>query len=154
MISVAVTEKSNVNPWKMTNRTIRRLALGSVLRCVTPPYLKKRGFQLLADLGSSKHFIDEELIRGVESRMQECTRIEPPMEITTAVNNVLRGTAQGILLVIVRGTDDALRQVKLPIVLVPKLKRKLFSSLAAAKKGVKAVVKRKYPCIPVFHQII
>ena len=41
VISVAVTEKSNVNPRKMTNRTIRRLALSSVLRCVIPPYVKK-----------------------------------------------------------------------------------------------------------------
>ena len=59
------------------------------------------------------------------------------MEITAAGNNVLRGTAQGVLLVVVRGTDDALRTVKLPIVLVPELKRNLFSSSAAAKKGVK-----------------
>ena len=65
------------------------------------------GFQLLEDLGLSKHFVDPELVRGMELRMQEYTRIEPPMEITAAGNNVLRGTAQGILLVVVRGTDDA-----------------------------------------------
>ena len=45
--------------------------------------------------------------------MQEYTRIEPPMKITTAGNNVLCDTAQGIFLVIVRGTDDALRTVSL-----------------------------------------
>ena len=33
------------------------------------------GFQLLVASGSSKHFIDPELISGVESRMQEYTRI-------------------------------------------------------------------------------
>ena len=36
------------------------------------------GFQLLVDLGSSKHFVDPELIRGVESRIQEFTKTEPP----------------------------------------------------------------------------
>ena len=36
------------------------------------------------------------------------------MEITAAGKNVLRGTAQGILLVVVRGTDNALIIVKLP----------------------------------------
>ena len=54
--------------------------------------------------------------------MLEYTRIEPPMEITAVGDNVLRGTTQGVLLVVVRGTDDALRTVKLPIVLVPQLK--------------------------------
>ena len=34
------------------------------------------GFQLLVDSGSSKHFIIPELIRGVESRMLEYTRVK------------------------------------------------------------------------------
>ena len=101
------------------------------------------GFQLLVDSGSSKHFIDPKLIRGAESRMQEYTRIEPPMEITAARNNVLRGTAQGILLVVVCGTDDALRTVNLPIALVPGLKRNIFPSSAAARKGVKTNIEQK-----------
>ena len=49
--------------------------------------------------------------------MLEYTKIEPPMEITAARDNTLHGTAQGILLVIVCGTDDVLRKVKSPIVL-------------------------------------
>ena len=44
---------------------------------------------------------------------------------------MLRGTAQGILLVVIRGTDDALRTVILPLV------------LAAAKKGVKTIIEQK-----------
>ena len=39
-------------------------------------------------------------------------------------------------------TDDVLRTVKLPIVLVPGWKRNLFSSLAAAQKGVKTIVEK------------
>ena len=127
----------------MTNQTIRRLALGSVFRCAVPRYVKKlTAFQLLIDSGSSKHFIDTKLIRGVESRMLEYTKIEPPIKITAAGNNMLSGTAQSILLVVVRGTDDALKIVKLPIVLVSRLKRNLFSSLAAAKKGVKIIIEQ------------
>ena len=109
--------------------------------CHPPLPQEADGFQLLVDSGSSKHFIDPELICEVESRMQEYTRIDPPMEITTAGNNVLRGTAQGILLVVVRGTDDALRTVKLPI--VPGLKKSIFSSSATAKKGVKTIIEQK-----------
>ena len=59
------------------------------------------------DSCSSKYFIDPELIRGVESRMLECTTIEPPVEIRAVGDDVLRGTAQGILLVVVRGTDES-----------------------------------------------
>ena len=57
-----------------------------------------------------------------------------------AGDNVLFGTAQGILLVVVRGTDDVLRTVKLPITLVAGLKRNLFSSSAAAQKDVKTII--------------
>ena len=112
---------------------------------MSPPLSQEsHDFQLLVDSGSSEHFIDPELIPGVESRMHEYTWIKSPMAITTAGNNMLRGTAQGILLVEVRGRDDGLRIVKLPIgVLVPGLKRYLFLRLAAAKKGVRTIIERK-----------
>ena len=85
----------------------------------TPLTQEADGFQLLIDSGSSKHFIDTELLRGVESRIQEYIRIEPSMEMTAAGNNVLRGTTQGTLLVVARRTYNALRTVILSIVLVP-----------------------------------
>ena len=53
---------------------------------------------------------------------------------------MLRCTVQGILLVVVRGTGDVLRTVKLPIVLVLGLKRSMFSSSAAAKNGLKTTI--------------
>ena len=70
--------------------------------------------------------------------MLEYTRIEPPMKIEAAGDKVLRG----ISLVVVRSTDDVLRTVKLPIVLVPSLKRNLFSTSAAAQKGVKTIIEK------------
>ena len=68
--------------------------------CHPPFSYKADSFQILVDSGPSKHFIGPELIRGVESRMLEYTRIEPPLEIPVAGDNVLRGSAQGILLVV------------------------------------------------------
>ena len=59
---------------------------------------------MLVDSGSSKHFVDLKLIRMVESRMQDYTDIYPPMEIKAASDKSLFGTAQGILLVVVRDT--------------------------------------------------
>ena len=52
--------------------------------------------------------------------MLEYKRIEPPMEMIHA-GDMLRGTARGILLVVVRCTDEVLRTVKLLIGLVPVL---------------------------------
>ena len=57
------------------------------------------------DSDLSKYFIDPELIRGVESIILKHTRMESPMVRATG-DNVLYGTAQGILLVVVRGTAD------------------------------------------------
>ena len=59
------------------------------------------------------------------------------MEIRAADVNILYGTAQGILLVLVRSTDDVSRKVELPFALVREMKRIFFPSLTAAPKGIK-----------------
>ena len=74
--------------------------------------------------------------------MLKYTEIEHSMEIRAAGDKILRGTAQGILLVVVHDTGNVLRKVKMPIVLVSRLKRNLFSSLTAAQKSVKAVIEK------------
>ena len=94
---------------------------------------------MLVDSGSLKYFVDPKLIRGADSRMMDYTEINPTMEIKAAGHNTLFGTAQGILLVLVRDTQDACVTVKLPIVLVPGLGRKLFSIALAVQKGVKTI---------------
>ena len=91
------------------------------------------------DSGSSKHFVEPKLIRGVENRMLDYTEINPPMEIKTAGHNTLFDTPQGILLVLVRDTQDVCRTAKLPIALVPDLVRNLFFTALAAQKGVKTI---------------
>ena len=58
-------------------------------------------------------------------------------------HNTLFDTAQGILLVVVRDTQDVCRIVKLPIVLVPDLGRNIFSTALAAQKGVKTIFSKK-----------
>lgn len=92
----------------------------------------------MVDSGSSKHFTGPELSRGVEARMHQYSTINPPMEIKGG--NIFYGTAQGILPILVRGTENVCWKVKLPIVRVPGLKRKLFSSLPAAQKIVETVI--------------
>ena len=115
--------------------------IGFSFACCHPPLSQRAdGFQMLVDSGSSKHFVDPELVHRVESRMQNYTNISPPMEIKAAGHNTLLGIAQGTLLVVVRDTQGICRTVKLPIVLVPGLGRNLFSTAMAAQKGVKTTI--------------
>ena len=74
--------------------------------------------------------------------MLEYTEIEHLMEMRAAGDNILHGTAQGILLVVVYDTGDVLRKVRMPIILVSRLKRNLLSSLTAAQKSVKTVIEK------------
>ena len=79
--------------------------IGFSFSCCHPPLSHQAdGFQMLVDSGSSKRFVDPKLIHRVESRMQNYIEINPPMEIKAAGHNTLFGTAQGILLVVVRDT--------------------------------------------------
>ena len=64
--------------------------------------------------------------------------MNPPMEIEAAGGNILYGTPQGVLLVLVRDTQDVCRKAQFSIVFVPGLKN-IFSSVAAGQKGVKTV---------------
>ena len=48
------------------------------------------------------------------------------LRMKAAGHNTLFGIAQGTLLVVVRDTQDICKTVKLPMVLVPGLKRNLF----------------------------
>ena len=66
-------------------------------------------------------FARKHTICRVESRMQDYTDINPPMESKAASDKSLFGTTQGILLVVVCDKQDVRRTVQLPIVLVPGL---------------------------------
>ena len=75
--------------------------------------------------------------------MLEYTKTEPPMEIRTAGGNVLLSTAQDILLVVVRDTDDILRTVKLPIVRVL-LKRGIYFPVRPQLKKALKIHRKKW----------
>ena len=90
---------------------------------------------------------DLKLFRGVETIKLGCTEINPSLEIKSAGDNVLYGNVQGILLVLVRNTDDVCRKVKLPVELVSRMKRSLFSNVVAAQKRVKTVITKGGPLV-------
>ena len=65
------------------------------------------------------------------------------MEITATGNNMLHGTAQGILLVVVRGTSDALRTVKLPCCWCQNYKGIYFRVWPQLRKALKQSLNRR-----------
>ena len=65
------------------------------------------------------------------------------MEIKAAGHNTLFGTAQTVLLVLVRDTQDVCRTVKLATFSVPGLGRNPFSTTLSAQKGVKTTVTKE-----------
>ena len=105
----------------------------SFAMCHSPLSQEAAGFRLLVASGPSKRFINSASIRVVESRMLKSTRTEPPMEITAVGDSVLGCTAQGILLFVVRSTDNVLRTVISPTVLVPGSKS-VFSQFGRSSK--------------------
>ena len=102
---------------------------------------------MLVNSGPTKHFINPKLIRGVESKMMNYTKKKTPMEIKAAGYNTLFGTAQGILLVLVRDTQDVCRTINLPIVLVPVLWRYFFPQFWQLKKVSKLCSVRQGPSL-------
>ena len=91
--------------------------IGFSFACCHPPLsYQTAAFHMLVNSGSSEHFVDPKLVHRVESRMQDYTQIDPPMEVKAACHNTLFGIAQGTLLVVVRDMQAICRTAKLPIV--------------------------------------
>ena len=87
---------------------------------------------MFVDSGSCKYFVNPKLIHWIEGRMLEYTEINAPMVVKATghnllfgnllFGNLLFGTAQGILLVLVRDTQDVCKTVEFTIIaLVPGL---------------------------------
>ena len=52
--------------------------------------------KLAVDSGSSGHFLDSQLLPGIDQHMVEYTKLDPPMSILTAGRHLLYGTAKGV----------------------------------------------------------
>ena len=54
---------------------------------------------MTADRGASSHFIDSQLLEGIESKMAEYVHLDPPVTINVAGNHRLFGIGKGVLVV-------------------------------------------------------
>ena len=54
---------------------------------------------MTADSGGSSHFIDNQLLPGIEHKMNHYVLLDPPVIVNVAGNHRLYGVGQGVLVV-------------------------------------------------------
>ena len=97
-------------------------------------------FSMTADSGAFSHFIDNQLLPGIEHNMNHYVQLDPPVIIDVARNHRLYGVGQGVLVVQMLNHIGSKHSVQLPITIVPGLGRHLFSGGSAAARGVTMII--------------
>ena len=93
-------------------------------------------FSMTPDSGASSHFVDKQLLPGIEHKINHNVQLDPPVTINVAGNHRLYGVGQGVLFVEVLDHIGSKHSVQLPVTVVPGLSRYLFSGGSAAARGV------------------
>ena len=91
---------------------------------------------MTAGSGASSHFIDNQLLPGIEHQINHYVQLDPPVTINLAGNHRLYGAGQGILLVQMFDHIGSKHSVQLPVTVVPRLGTYLFWGGSAATRGL------------------
>ena len=97
-------------------------------------------FSMAADCGAFSHFVDNQLLPGIELKMNHYVQLDPTETIEVARNHRLYGVGQGVLVVQVLDHIGSKHSVQLPVTIVPGLGRHLFSGGSAATRGVNMII--------------
>ena len=94
---------------------------------------------VLVDSGASGHYFDDLLIPSLKHRLLNYVLLTPPRKILTAGGALLDGTAEGILKVLVTDNHGEQHLARIAILIVPGIRRNIFSAKSATKKGVVSI---------------
>ena len=97
-------------------------------------------FFMTADSGASSHFIDNQLLPGIEQKVNHYVQLDPPVTINIVGNHRLYGVGQGVLVVHVLDHIGSEHSVQLHITVVPGPGRHLFWGGSAATRGVTMII--------------
>ena len=100
-------------------------------------------FSMTADSGASSHFIDNQLLPGIEHKMNHYEQLESSVTINVAGNCRISGVGQGVLFVQVLDHISSGHSVQLTFTAVPGLGGHLFSGRSAATTGVTVIIATK-----------
>lgn len=98
----------------------------------------------LVDGRASGHYIDDQLILGLEERIMDFAELENPREVVVAGEHVLLDTATGTITGISADRGGKKHPVKIPGSIVSGLGRHLLSSKEVAKKGIITVIDKDH----------
>ena len=97
-------------------------------------------FSMTADGGSYRHFIDNQLLPGIEHKINHYVQLDSPVITNVAGNQRFYGVSQEVLVVLVLNHIGSKHSVQLPVTIVPGLGRHLFSKGSAAARRVTMVI--------------
>ena len=100
-------------------------------------------FYMTADSGASSHFIDNQLLPGIEHKLNHYVQLDPPVITNVAGNHRLYGVGHGVSFVQVSDHIGSKHSVQLSVTVVPGLGRHLFSRGSAAARGVTMIISTK-----------
>ena len=94
---------------------------------------------MVVDSGASDHYVDGKLVNGIKQLMFDYQEFDSPRTITTAGLHTLLGTATEKFRSKVTDSNGQTRMATLPITIVPRIGRNLFSSGAAQGEGITTI---------------
>ena len=95
---------------------------------------------MTADSGASSHFNDNQLLPGIEPKMNQYVQQDLPETVNVAGNHRLYGVGRGVSAVQVLNHIGSKHSVQLPVSIVPGLGRHLFSGGSAGTRGVNMII--------------
>ena len=87
---------------------------------------------MLVDSGSTGHYLDSDLIPGLQNRMVDYKALDETHEVVTAGHHTLEGIGTGIINGGVTDQDGNEHRVELSGTIVPGIRQHLFSVFAVA----------------------
>ena len=107
--------------------------------CKHKPSAGDDRFTVLVDSGASSHYFDDLIISSTKQRLLNYVLLTTPRKILTAGGDLLDGAAEGILQGPVTENHGEQHLARIAILVVPGIKRNLFSGKSATKKGVVSI---------------
>ena len=112
----------------------------SVTFVASSSFINKGALQLLIDNSCSSQMVDPEMIPSADQHLREYQALQPPKMVYGAGSHELLATGTAKLTIRVDNTVGTLREVNMPGILVPGLRRNLLSSSAALANGVDTII--------------
>ena len=105
---------------------------------------------VLVDSGALDHYLDDFLIPKLNRRLLNYTCLTMPRKILTAGGALLDGTGEGIHQGVITDNYGNGHLVRVQIIVVPTIRRNLFSVKTATRNGIVSIFDRENPRVEAF----